>query len=249
MEAVKELIQFENLQVEIWRRPYQRSLNLRLRPDGRLRMTCGRGVAHRELLRFLEDSREFIGKAQRELRALRERYPEKSYVSGETFWHFGEQVPLDVVWSWHSRARVRAAGPGLEMMAPVASTVPERRRAMHEYFRKIARPLLARKLEASAAEMGVRPAKFSLRGQRTRWGSCSARAEISLNWKLLAAPEWVIDYVVIHELAHIYHLDHSPRFWAVVDRHCPRRGEARRWLRQHEPAIARQFLVPEAESR
>jgi predicted metal-dependent hydrolase len=89
--------------------------------------------------------------------------------------------------------------------------------------------------------MGHFPSHVSIRGQRTRWGSCSSEGAISLNWKLLAAPIDVIDYVIVHELAHIRHLDHSPQFWSLVETFYPDWRLAKLWLKEHEFSIGVQF--------
>jgi predicted metal-dependent hydrolase len=75
--------------------------------------------------------------------------------------------------------------------------------------------------------------RVSVRNQRTRWGSCSRRGVISLNWRLVQLPESVRDYVILHELAHLQHLNHSRRFWAEVERLCPEYRAAEAWLREH----------------
>ncbi|MEA2129684.1 MAG: hypothetical protein QOJ85_2575, partial [Solirubrobacteraceae bacterium] len=72
-----------------------------------------------------------------------------------------------------------------------------------------------------------------IRNQRTRWGSCSTTGAMSFNWRLLLAPEPVLDYVVWHEACHLLVMDHSPDFWALVRRHCPGYENHRRWLRRH----------------
>ncbi|MCH8538649.1 MAG: M48 family metallopeptidase [Alkalimonas sp.] len=69
---------------------------------------------------------------------------------------------------------------------------------------------------------------------RRRWGSCSSKGELEFNWRLMMAPEWVIDYVIVHELAHLQWLDHSASFWQLVRRHYDRMDEARQWLQQHQ---------------
>lgn len=71
-------------------------------------------------------------------------------------------------------------------------------------------------------------------GQRTRWGGCSGRRNLSFNWRLVMAPPAVLDYVVVHELAHLAEPSHSTKFWLLVRSHCPRFEEHREWLRDSE---------------
>ncbi len=74
---------------------------------------------------------------------------------------------------------------------------------------------------------------LTIRGQRTRWASCSPSGAMSFNWRLLLAPEPVVDYVVWHEVCHLDVMDHSPRFWNLVARHCPDHREHSAWLRRN----------------
>ncbi len=94
--------------------------------------------------------------------------------------------------------------------------------------------LMTAKAETLSMQIGVRFGKLIIRGQKTRWGSCSAKGTISFNWKLAAAPEPVIDYVVIHELAHLKEMNHSGKFWGIVARYCPQWRQHKRWLRDNE---------------
>src|SRR3989338_5484159 len=77
----------------------------------------------------------------------------------------------------------------------------------------------------------------SIRSQRTRWGSCSSRNTISLNWRLIMAPDWVSDYVVYHELAHLTHMNHSKEFWQLVERYVPNHKDAQKWLKDHHALL------------
>ena len=90
---------------------------------------------------------------------------------------------------------------------------------------------LPRRLAELALEHGFTVRAVSVRNQRTRWGSCSPSGRISLNWRLVQVPPAVRDYVLLHELAHLRHLNHSARFWRELARLCPHHAEARRWLR------------------
>jgi len=94
-------------------------------------------------------------------------------------------------------------------------------------------------LPARLAELAVRhglaPPRVGVGDQRTRWGSCSRTGRIRLNWRLVLMPDWVRDYVIIHELMHLRRLDHGPAFWALVGEACPAWRDARRWLRRVSP--------------
>ena len=75
--------------------------------------------------------------------------------------------------------------------------------------------------------------RITIRDQKTRWGSCSARGTLSFNWRLMLAPPAILDYVVVHELCHLTHMDHSATFWQAVESVCPDYRSARKWLKEH----------------
>lgn len=85
---------------------------------------------------------------------------------------------------------------------------------------------------AKAHGLEVRISAVSVRNQRTRWGSCSARGKISLNWRLVQVPPLVRDYVILHEIAHLVHLNHSARFWKLVESLCPGYRAQEAWLKR-----------------
>ena len=94
-----------------------------------------------------------------------------------------------------------------------------------------ARRELPARLRELAAVAGLAVSRVSIRNQRWRWGSCSPDGHICLNWRLVTMPDWVRDYVLIHELMHLKRMDHSRAFWKLVAAACPRFREARAWLR------------------
>ncbi|MBM3166532.1 MAG: M48 family metallopeptidase [Chloroflexi bacterium] len=114
---------------------------------------------------------------------------------------------------------------------------------LEQWYRVQAAGLVAERVGKWGTELGVNPGKVTIRGQRTRWGSCSRKGNLSFNWKLVMAPEAVIDYVVIHELAHLKEMNHSRRFWRLVARHCPEYCQCKKWLRAHEAELASGLLA------
>jgi predicted metal-dependent hydrolase len=104
-------------------------------------------------------------------------------------------------------------------------------RRLHDFLKASARTDLTRASERYAALMGVRFRRITIRDQRSRWGSCSANGDLSYSWRLILAPPFVLDYVAAHEVAHLKHLDHSPRFWRLVLTHCRDAHKAKEWLK------------------
>ena len=114
-------------------------------------------------------------------------------------------------------------------LPPLVRITAEERRAM---IRR-ARQELPPRLLALAAHHELDVARVSIRNQRSRWGSCGRDGHICLNWRLVRMPDWVRDYVMIHELMHLRRMDHSPKYWKLVAAACPEYQAAREWLREH----------------
>ena len=104
-------------------------------------------------------------------------------------------------------------------------------------LKKRARRVFLARTAYFAPVVGVSYSRISIRSQRTKWGSCSARGGLNFNCLLLLAPTEVLDYVVVHELCHRLEMNHSPRFWAEVERVLPDYAAARKWLRQNGESL------------
>jgi predicted metal-dependent hydrolase len=105
--------------------------------------------------------------------------------------------------------------------------------AIERWYRRRARAEIASRLDAAVARAGTRYEGLTIRGQRTRWASCSSSGGMSFNWRLLLAPEAVLDYVIEHEVCHLEVMDHSPRFWALLASRSPDWREHADWLRRY----------------
>ena len=128
------------------------------------------------------------------------------------------------------REDLSVAGPDLEDPEPL-------RDALEAWYRRRAKVEVAPRLDAACARAGTSYKRLSIRGQRTRWASCSSSGTMSFNWRLLLAPAEILDYVVEHEVAHLELLDHSDRFWRLLGSRSPRYREHERWLRRNGPAL------------
>jgi len=105
--------------------------------------------------------------------------------------------------------------------------------AIERWYRRRARAEIGPRLDAATARAGTPYKGLTIRGQRTRWASCSSNGAMSFNWRLLLAPEAVLDYVIEHEVCHLAVMDHSPRFWTLLESRVPGWREPAAWLRRY----------------
>jgi hypothetical protein len=125
-------------------------------------------------------------------------------------------------------------------------------RRMLDWLKRQAHQDLKARVDVHAGRLGLRPARIFVRDQTTRWGSCSTTGALSFSWRLVLAPPFVLDYLAAHEVAHLGHMNHGPRFWNLVERTMPRHEEARSWLRKHGASLhcyGSEGMLPSANGR
>jgi len=211
--------------VHIVFRPRARRYLLGLRPDGAARLVIPRRGTEAEGLRFLERSEAWLAKRVAQWRG-RSR-PDQPWIDGARFLFRGEPAAL--------RVEKNHAGLTLsfsDQAIPVRHALPDYRDVVLAHLRRLAErelPLRTREL-ASLHQVAIR--RVSVRAQKTRWGSCSARGTISLNWRLIQAPAQVVDYLIVHELMHRREMNHSARYWKLVAAAFPDYRSAEQWLKK-----------------
>ena len=149
--------------------------------------------------------------------------------------YLGERLVLDMsAEAGRTRPFVSRRGDELRVVLPADA---DPRNALEAWYRRQARSEVAVRLDAAVARAGRSYTTLQIRGQRTRWASCSTSGAMSFNWRLLLAPEEILDYVVEHEVAHLDVQDHSERFWRLLASRCPAWREHEAWLRRHGHAL------------
>ncbi|MBC8002736.1 MAG: M48 family metallopeptidase [Opitutaceae bacterium] len=206
------------------RNPRARRYILRLRTDGTLRLTIPRGgsptVARQFAARqaaWLE--RQFARLAAREVRPTCWRI-------GSQFLFRGNEVTIEAD---VDGGGIRFGGECLR----VPDSSDDLRQTISKHLLKLAGHELPLRVFELAAQHQLTVSRVTIRNQRSRWGSCSRRATISLNWRLIQVPEFVRDYIILHELMHLRQMNHSAGFWREVERICPGYEIAERWIKEH----------------
>lgn len=108
---------------------------------------------------------------------------------------------------------------------------------VEQWYRIQAAEVIKSKADKLSSRLGLTYKRIIIRGQKTRWGSCSNKGNLGFNWKLMMVPEPVLDYVIVHELTHLREMNHKKRFWELVAEQCPRWREYRKWLKDHQPEL------------
>ena len=212
------------------RHPRARRYVLRLRPDGSARVTIPRGGSAAEARRFAERNKDWLERQLQRV-ATRPSRPKEWLIGTEVLFR-GEPVKLEAGVNGES-GTIRF---GSEVVR-VGDSAGDLRPAIEKYLWRLATKELPSRVLEFAARHQLRVQRIAVRNQRSRWGSCSRRGTISLNWRLIQAPPHVQDYIFLHELCHLREMNHSRRFWREVERVCPDFETAERWLKQHSSLL------------
>ena len=222
----------------IRRSPRARRARILVDGDG-VEVVVPRRFPLREVEPFVEEKRAWIERTLRRLRETEAELPAARLEDGGLVPYLGESLRLAVrVEPGRQREHVARRGEELRVALPADA---ERllpgdgalRDALERWYRRRARAEVGPRLDAACARAGTSYIRLQIRGQRTRWASCSSTGAMSFNWRLLLAPAEILDYVVEHEVAHLDVLDHSPRFWRLLASRSADWREHEAWLRRH----------------
>ncbi|QAU12514.1 M48 family peptidase [Halorubrum sp. BOL3-1] len=176
----------------------------------------------------LRGNAAWVVEKQQNFERYREQVPDRTFEAGETFPLLGTERKL-VIEPARSHTitddEIRLRESTVEQ-----STVKQ---VLENVYRREARNYFSKRASHYAEQMGVEYDQIQVRNQRTRWGSCSTTGTISLNWRLMLAPPEIVDYVIVHELAHLREADHGEEFWGFVAEHDSEHEAHARWLEEN----------------
>jgi predicted metal-dependent hydrolase len=207
-------------------RAKRRSIALIIERDGSLTVRAPKRAAMRDIEGFIREKTDWILRSREKLKAVPAIH-KKQFADGEKFLFLGNEYTLRIV---------QPQRPALKFNGgfTLGRTVQKRGETVFtRWYKDQALRLFSERVEFYAALHGFEPKQVKVNSAKTRWGSCSANGTINFTWRLVMAPLEVVDYVVLHELAHLKIKNHSPRFWKLVESLCPEFKRHRKWLREH----------------
>ena len=208
-------------------RSQRKTIAIIVQRDGKVIVRAPLKTPERMIRVFVESKSDWIN--EKKLQGLqRVALPTRKFAEGEKFLLLGREIPLHLVQGQTVALGLDEAGFHLSVKAlPRALPVFER------WYKLQAGQVLTRRVQLLATQHGFHYEKIRISSARTRWGSCSSRGVLSFTWRLVMAPQDVVDYVVIHELAHLKIKNHSAVFWIEVARLMPDYKRGRDWLKKN----------------
>ena len=159
----------------------------------------------------------------------------RQYVAGETYYFLGEPFTLDIEEGGKDRVQLQQDRllVTFKSLREGQSLSDKVSKLLLSWYKQQAKLHLSARLEAKQNHTSLKPKSFSIRYFKSRWGSCDSKQHVKLNWMLVMSPIAVIDYVIVHELCHLKHMDHSRQFWQLVEKHGGQHKFSKLWLAEH----------------
>lgn len=210
------------IQIDNLIRAKRRTIALIVERDGSLTVRAPKRAAMRDIEGFIREKTDWILRSREKLQAIIPT-PKKQYADGEHFLFLGQEYELRLV---------PPQRPALKFDGGFTLSTSARERGEQmftQWYKTQALTVFTERVSHYAALHGFEPKQVKVNSAKTRWGSCSANGTINFTWRLVMAPLEVIDYVVLHELAHLRVKNHSPRFWKLVESFCSDFKRHRKW--------------------
>jgi len=208
-------------------RTKRKSIALIIEPDGRLVVRAPMRVSDADIKHLVKQKERWIREKQKQVIDKSTQTTPKVYMDGEEFLYLGKSYKLKIVVDLNP-ALVLSRKFYLSRRA-----LPKAESVFTEWYREQARVVISERVKLYAARHGFKYRKIRITSARTRWGSCSSLGNLNFTWRLVMAPPEVIDYVVVHELAHLRVDNHSKEFWNQVECIIPDYKQCLRWLKEN----------------
>lgn len=211
----------------------RKTLAIKIDPSGDVRVAAPRGTSRKVVIDMVSRKAGWILKKLNEIGARNAQVIKREFVDGESFLYLGIDYPLQLIINPKlSKPVVRLNNDRLMVETPVADAVVIRN-AMEAWYRFMAGEHIKARLNYYGSLLNVTPNRVTIKAQKTMWGSCSSKNNLNFNWRAMMAPADVVDYLVVHELCHLIHHNHSRKFWNQVSAILPDYKVRQAWLKKN----------------
>ncbi len=212
-------------------RSKRKTVALIIRPDGSLEVRAPLRMPKKDILEWVASKSGWIEKHRQQIlqaQAEQAKSALRPFQSGDLIYVFGKTYPLRIVKTQTETLQLQKT-----RLLMSSDLLPDARAALQRFLTNMLNWTLSLRISVFAAQIGKQPTKIRITQARTRWGSCSSKGSIAFNWRLAMAPPEIVDYIIVHELAHLIHPNHSRAFWDEVARILPDYKARKQWLKRY----------------
>ena len=218
--------------VKIKRYRTARSIKLRVIENGSIVVTAHPLTSERQIKRFIENHKDWI---EDKLAVINQKNKQLT-AERSTLLFRGKEYDFRLSVQKNKRPSTLLKSKTLTVTVKNEDHI-ETRATLEKWYKQQAKKYFNERVPLLADLVDKPIERVTIRSQRSRWGSCSSRKTISLNWKLIQTPDWISDYVIYHELAHLSHMNHSPAFWKLLGDYFTNYKKAEKWLKDNHSLL------------
>ncbi|MBU1042791.1 MAG: M48 family metallopeptidase [Candidatus Omnitrophica bacterium] len=226
-----------NIEYKILRKPRRKTLCISISSDNQVQIKANNSISEKEILGFIRDKQAWIEKTLQFNRTVRNPFIPKQFIDGEKFLILGKEYDLTVQKGVF--ANIILQNQSLTALLPESflSNQEYLKKKLINWYKCSAYEIIFQRVNIYKPILNVTVKEIMIRNLKRAWANCSSKGIITFSWRLLMAPIGIIDYVVVHELAHLIHHNHSPRFWKTVERIIPDYKKSKAWLKINDNTL------------
>jgi len=213
----------------------RKTIGITVDMNGEVKVSAPLYISEKQIRETVQKKAGWIVKKVNEVIERNSDIVSRQFVSGERISYLGKEYTLEIVEKYLKKAEILIKEDVLTVYISLGLSGESRtqtiKQALEKWYRQRFAEIIKERIEKYYEQLKVAPCKVVVKDQKTRWGSCSKKGNINLNWRLVMAPLHVIDYVVVHELCHLKIMNHSKDFWNLVMSVMPNYTESKTWLR------------------
>ncbi|TDL77965.1 M48 family metallopeptidase [Peribacillus frigoritolerans] len=208
----------------------RKSIGLRMDQYGNVEVLAPKGTSDERVLQAIEENWDLIQAKAKEMKERLLGPKEKVYEHGERFLYLGRDYPIQVVHD-ETIEQDHAVFKGEKLQIYVKQLEDEKiKQALKRFYYQQCKTIVEKSIKSYQSNFKMKPRSVRIVDSKKNWGTCDAKQQLTFNWKLAMAPQKVIDYVVVHEMCHMVHLNHDRSFWRLVGKIMPGYKEQEHWL-------------------
>lgn len=211
----------------------RKTLEIRIEPPDNISVIAPKRASEKDILRMVETKANWIVKKLSELKEIEKLKKNKEYVNGESFMYLGRNYSLEIIIDDTVSKPITKLYQGKFYITTNTRDQDKLKESMKIWYYDKSLEKILERVEHFQSYFSVKPNSIKVKEQKKRWGSCTSKRDILINWRISMAPADVLDYLVVHEMCHMVQMNHSSDFWNLVERIIPDYKSRRDWLRKY----------------